>query len=356
MKPEQELRMDLRTEQRMALFGRLRMAEWIEMPEEEFAREVERIEKDPLFKRIYYGETGTPGIVRRQPWPRARLGGFYEINEQLLAGSQRVRVEELLGEKAELLPRIRRMGREAFERYFLYAEEALPLEEIARRTGLSLKEAEAINDLLVEIGAEAEFSRPKGEGSRGYSCLGRLSLEEGEPGFEFYSPYWARGLYQIRYDLLEDWKRSGRLSGQDLRKLPHLLKRLETVNLRQNTMFRVLESLTKLQAEFLGSRSEESKRPISLRMLAHRLDLAPSTVSRALSGRSVLLPWGKEIPLIELLPGRRRILREVLSRWLEENLRVTDSSLAERLRQERGIRVSRRTVNAVRNELGKGKR
>jgi len=160
----------------------------------------------------------------------------------------------------------------------------------------------------------------------------------------------------LRYDLLEDWKRSGRLSGQDLRKLPHLLKRLETVNLRQNTMFRVLESLTKLQAEFLGSRSEESKRPISLRMLAHRLDLAPSTVSRALSGRSVLLPWGKEIPLIELLPGRRRILREVLSRWLEENLRVTDSSLAERLRQERGIRVSRRTVNAVRNELGKGKR
>lgn len=351
------LRMGLKADTRLAMFGRMRMAEWIEMPEREFAAEVERIEKDPLFRKLYFGAERQPGVIRRQRWPQGRFsGGFYEFNERTLAGGERVKVEEKLGEKARLLPVIRRMGREAFERYFLYASEPLPLSEIARRTGITEDEARAVNDLLLEIGAEAEFAAPPGRCLAGgsYACLARLSVESGEPAFEFFSPYWARGLYQIRYDLLEDWKSGGRLAGTELKRLPHLLKRMETVNLRQNTVFRILESLAKLHKEFLGSRREDLKRPISLRALARRLDLAPSTVSRAASGRSVKLPWGQEVPLIALLPGRRRILREVLSRWLSGEPRVTDAALAERLREEHGIRISRRTVNAVRHELKEG--
>ena len=128
MKNKTNLSMGLKTEQRLALFGRLRMAEWIEMPESEFAREIAGVEKDPLFKKLYFGASGGPGIVRRQRWPRAGFSGsFYESNEALLVGGERVRVEELLGENSAVMPKIRKMGRAAFERYFLYAEEALPL-------------------------------------------------------------------------------------------------------------------------------------------------------------------------------------------------------------------------------------
>jgi hypothetical protein len=234
----------------------------------------------------------------------------------------------------------------------------LPLDQIAKRTGLSLKEIEQVNDLLLKIGAEAEFAgAAPATPSSSQSCLARLSLEAGEPTFEFFSPHWARGLYRIRYDLLEDVKSSGDLAGAELKKLPHLLKRMETINLRQNTMFRILESVSKIQAEFLKTGKEVSKRPVSLRMLAHRLDLAPSTVSRALSGRSVRLPWGKEAPLIQFVPGRRRVLREVLSGWLKAAPEETDARIAERLRSELGIAISRRTVNAVRHEVaGKGSR
>lgn len=346
--------MELRTDQRMALLGRLRMAEWIEMPEGEFAREIEKIEKDPLFKKLYFGTPEAPGIIRRQRWPRSAFsGGFYEVNEQIMAGGQRVAVEELLGENAKLLPKIRKMGREAFERYFLYAEEALPLEKIAERTGMSLEEIEAVNDLLVEIGAQAEFAGPQPEPAAGgaYTCLARITIADSEPSFEFFSPYWARGLYRIRYDLLEDWKHGGNLDGSELKKLPHMLKRLETINLRQNTLFRILESLSQLQAEYLRTHRDDLLRPISLRNLAYRLDLAPSTVSRAIACRSAGMPWGKDQPLISLLPGRRKVLREVLSRWLEESSAATDSRLAQRLKEEYGIRISRRTVNAVRHEL-----
>lgn len=350
------MKMTVQTRQRQALLGRLKMADWIEMPEREFAQEIAAIERDPLFKKLYFGQEQASGVIRRQRWPRGRMAGsLFEINEAVLAGGGRVRVEELLAEGDDLMPKIRKMGREAFEKFFLFAEEALPVEELARRTGLTSREVEQVNDLLLKIGAEAEFvpARLEAAPAAGQVCLARLSVEDGEPEFEFFSPYWARGLYQVRYDLLEKLKQSGALASEELKKLPRLLKRLETVNLRQNTVFRIMESVTQLQAGYLGSRREQDKRPISLRMLARRLDLAPSTVSRAIAGRSVLLPWGQEAALIQFLPGRRKVLREILALWFKDAPGQPDSFFTDKLRQERGIRVSRRTVNAVRHELVK---
>ena len=59
-----------------------------------------------------------------------------------------------------------------------------------------------------------------------------------------------------------------------------LLKKIETINLRQNTLYRILETTARLQADYLRTGDETDLRPVSLRMLARRLDLAPSTVSR----------------------------------------------------------------------------
>jgi transcriptional regulator with XRE-family HTH domain len=351
------MKASLKLEQRPALLGRLRMADWIEMPERDFSKEIERIEKDPLFQKLFFGDQTNPGVIRRQRWPHGRFAGsFYEVNEAITAGGERVKVEEVLGERSKLLPKIRQMGREAFEKYFIHADEPLTLAEISKRTGVSLEDVRSIHDMLLELGAQEEFAMPNREVGFGksFSCLARLSLEDGKPEFEFFSAHWARGLYHIRYDLLEEWKDHGRLEGPDRRKLSALLKRIETVNLRQSTVFRILETLTSLQGSFLQKNEDTSLRPISLRQFARRLDLAPSTISRAVAGRSVMMPWGKEAPLISLLPGRRRVLREIMAEWLQHaGPHETDAALADRLRSERDIRVSRRTVNAVRNELRK---
>ncbi|MFA6317763.1 MAG: hypothetical protein WC943_10125 [Elusimicrobiota bacterium] len=348
------LRTQLKAQLRPALIGRLRMADWIEMPERDFALEVRKIEKDPLFQKLFFGETAVPSAIRRQRWPRSRmLLSFDEVGYRTASGGERAKVEDILGSKGKLVGHIRKMGRQAFEAYFLHSDEPLSMAEISRRVALPLEDCRRIHDMLLEIGTQAEFEGPLAEApsSKRYACIARVWADEGAPSFEFFSPHWARGRYHIRYDLVEQWKRQGTLSADERRKLPHLIKRIETVNLRQNTVFRIVESLAALQCAYLSSRQEDQKRPISLRGLAHRLDLAPSTVSRALSGRSVILPWGRETPLIALVPGRRKVLREILSRWLSDAGRRTDASLADRLREEYGIRVSRRTVNAVRNEL-----
>lgn len=344
----------LRVEQRLAILGRLRMADWIEMPEREFAREVERVEKDPLFKKLYFGAPGLPSAIRRRRWPGGKLSGsFYDVDESRVASGERVDVEGRLDARKDVTAMIRKMGRANFERYFLHAEDTAPLPEIAKRTGMSEAEIGHIHDLLLEIGAQAEFAgAPKtAAAARGSTCLARLTLDGGKPGFEFLSPYWARGLYQVRYDDLESWKHSGTLDGDERRRLRHLLKRLETLNLRQSTIFRILESLGVIQSDYLRTRRPEDVRPVSLRLLARRLQLAPSTVSRALSHRTLRLPWGAETPMIALVPGQRHVLKDILGLWIAANPKQTDAVLAARLKKERGISVSRRTVNAVRHVL-----
>ena len=336
--------------------GRMRMADWIEMPEREFAHEVAKLEKDPLFQKLYFGDGRLPSALRRQRWPGGKLAGsFYEIDERTAAGAgERVGVEEFAQERGAALAAIKRMGQKDFERYFIHGEDALTLEEIGRRTKLSPEDVRSIHELVVELGARAEFegkvTAPSASPGRQASCLARISLEGGEPKFEFYAPYWARGLYQVRFDLIEKWKTGG-LTPEERKHLPGLLKRLETVNLRQSTLFRLLEMIGRLQADYLASERPEDVRPISLRQLAKRLDLAPSTVSRAFARRSLRLPSDKQLPLIAFAPGRRSVLRELLGQWLAGDAAVTDAALAARLKSERGIAISRRTVNAVRHEL-----
>ncbi len=358
---KQTQKLALANSQRLTVMGRMRMADWIEMPECQFAREVEKLEKDPLFQKLYFGDGRIPSALRRQRWPGGKLSGsFYEIDERTAAGTgERVGVEEFAQERGPALAAIKRMGQKDFERYFLHGEDALTLEEIGRRTNLKPEEVRSVHELVVELGARAEFEgkveAPTAAPGRQAACLAQISLKSGLPTFEFYAPYWARGLYSVRHDLLDRWKDGG-LTPQERKHLPGLLKRLETVNLRQSTLFRLLEMVARLQADYLKSEQPEDIRPISLRQLAKRLDLAPSTVSRAFARRSVRLPSERELPLRAFVPGRRSVLRELLGQWLAVKVAVTDASLVERLRAERGISVSRRTVNAVRHELKATKR
>ncbi|MHB2026008.1 MAG: RNA polymerase factor sigma-54 [Elusimicrobiota bacterium] len=345
----------LRQGVRMALLGRVRMARWIQMPEREFAGLVETVEQDPLFQKMFFGDEKNGRVIRRRKWPAARMfEGFYAINESVLSGGERVHVEEALKERASLISRIRAMGRQAFERYFLMGEDGLSLDEIASRTGISVEDARGVHDLLLHLGAQEEFFLPPRPAlmRRSYSCLAAVFCRQGDISFEFLSPYWVRGLYHIKYEALERWKRAGIFSGPERRRLRGFLGRLEMMNIRQNTIFRILETVTKNNKDYLSTRAPEKMRPIGLRDLARRLDLSPSTVSRALSGRSVRLPWGEEIPISALLPGRRRVTQAAISAWLRNpKFRATDAELAQKLKLELGIRLSRRAVNAARNQM-----
>ncbi|MBI4368773.1 MAG: hypothetical protein HY547_00935 [Elusimicrobia bacterium] len=354
-KPNHQLKITLAQNQRLALLGRMRMAEWIQMPEREFVQHIKKLEMNPLFQKLFYGSTTIPKIIQRRPWKNSRLSSnFYEFPERTISGEENLPVEEKLLGRDELLSIIRRMGQADFERFFVRGDEMLTLAQIAEQTNLTEQEIRSVHEFLLQFSSHLEFSRQGAPvtPAKSSTCLARFAWDDDKLYFEFYSLHWSRGLYQIRYDLLDSVKNSRELTSQERRQLRHLLKRIETINLRQNTIYRILESLGQFQTNFLKSRNREDLSPMSLRFLSRRLDLAPSTVSRAIHDRSVSLPWGEEVPLITLLPGRRPVVRALLLRLLgKERRRQTDIALSELLRRDFGVQVSRRTINAVRLEI-----
>ena len=84
-------------------------------------------------------------------------------------------------------------------------------------------------------------------------------------------------------------------------------------------------------------------RPLVLREIAEVLGLHESTISRAVSGKSVQLPSRRIVPLSSFF-DRSLNVRTILKNFINEETRpLSDSELAELL-SEQGFSVARRTV------------
>jgi RNA polymerase sigma-54 factor len=124
--------------------------------------------------------------------------------------------------------------------------------------------------------------------------------------------------------------------------------------MRQDMLFQILSRIVTEQSAYLRSRLGHRRRPLSLREMARRIGVAPSTVSRAVGNRSAQMPWGEEVPLKSLLSGQRSVILSILSEWRERGElgdELTDERLMRRLAGEAGITVSRRTINECRRKL-----
>lgn len=111
---------------------------------------------------------------------------------------------------------------------------------------------------------------------------------------------------------------------------------------RNHTMQRLMTLLVVTQRAYL-TKGEEFLEPITRASLAEELGVHESTISRAVSGKSVQLPNRKIVPMAAFFDrslSARTILREIIS---TETKPLSDTEIQKRL-DERGIRVARRTV------------
>lgn len=116
------------------------------------------------------------------------------------------------------------------------------------------------------------------------------------------------------------------------------------------TLQRVVEAVVHRQAAFvLGGPAELL--PLTQAQVARELDLAESTVSRALHGRRIQLPDGRTVPFTVFFDAALS-MRAALAALVEaEPQPMPDSALAEAL-GEQGFTVSRRVVAKHRERLG----
>jgi len=331
------------------------------MTEPQIAGLIRGVESDPLFTQLLYTREPHWKVLRFRPHPRTRLSpSFYEMREDTLAVGAPPEAARVLEERRDVLEIIRRMGQANFERHFLRVEAEADREEIARLLGLTMDEVQKVRDFLLAYSVQAEFfdasTRNVVPGER-VVRLASLGMDErGEAVFEFRSPLLARGRYDIDYDRLQTLLRTSRLSLQSRRHLKAFIRRLELINWRQNTLYRILDFVCHTQRHFLAQRDALQKIPITQRQLAKRLAVAPSTINRAIQGRSLVLPWGEEALLEEMFCSRKALCVDLLGSLEAEDDKFehrTDTELQEKLRERLGLPVPRRTVNSYRRALSR---
>jgi transposase len=331
---------------------RLEQAGLLEMPEEEFNRLTVEVESSPLFKKLYRKER----IIHYQRYPKTDLSPrFYQLNEEIAPGTGTIDIESLLSNKEDVIRLIKKIGRENFKRYFLYPEPEISAKEVAQECNLELTEIERINSLINEFSIMSEFYNPSALSSEhGIHYSKVASIERGGEGFiiGYLSPSYARGKYSIDYERFEELRGSGAITGAEVKEIRQLFKRLELINSRKDTMIRILQGILEKQSPYFESGNSKAVLPFSQKELAERIELVPSSISRAISGKSLETPWGEEKALKDFFPRPRVFRKELVRQLLETGEEFpSDEAIKIKLEQTFGVSISRRLIADLRKEL-----
>lgn len=175
---------------------------------------------------------------------------------------------------------------------------------------------------------------------------------------DYYLPRVSVNEYYLRLLKSSDEKETRDYLRQKLQQAKWLLSSLER---RGSTLRRCAEALLEVQRPFFAGETGELS-PMTLSTLAQRLEVHPSTVSRAVQGKYLQCRQGT-FPLRYFFSrpvsggdvSRQAVKRVLLALVREEDARkpLSDQALC-RLLADRGILVARRTVAKYRLELGVG--
>lgn len=119
---------------------------------------------------------------------------------------------------------------------------------------------------------------------------------------------------------------------------------------RNNTMRRLMETLVTEQRMFI-IKGDRYLTPITRAKVASMIGVHESTISRAVSHKSVALPDGRIIPMSRFFDRSlavRDLIKEIIN---NESRPLTDDQITEIL-QDEGIRIARRTVAKYRSIEG----
>lgn len=220
------------------LAHRVKIANFISLPEVSFSSLVQQVENDPLFLH-YRSVANQERIFRYQRYPRTGMSsGFFEMNENTLSVPAPNITEEFLSEKQEIIELCQRIGMENFKDYFLYHEGNFSLEDISARCKLSMESTKKIMGLVDRLALEEEFHRNGKNAEPGnierYSKIANIEKDSaGNFTVTYTSLRYGRGRYVIDHEKFETLKNSKNASKEEIHYLENMIKTLELINTRK---------------------------------------------------------------------------------------------------------------------------
>lgn len=138
---------------------------------------------------------------------------------------------------------------------------------------------------------------------------------------------------------------------------------MQAIAQRKKTLLKIVEALVDFQKVFFQTGDSMQLVPIFLKHIAKKIHMDVSTVSRAISNKSIQTPWGI-YPMKYFFSGAvetktgKEISRHIVKQFLEKLIAkenksapYRDERLAEML-QKQGIPIARRTIAKYREQLG----
>lgn len=154
------------------------------------------------------------------------------------------------------------------------------------------------------------------------------------------NPLFRQVVKQAEDEKREEWK-------NDLDRASLFVKCLQQ---RNHTMVRLMQKVVALQRDFIFQ-DEKALKSVTRSQLSKELDVHESTISRAVSSKTVQLPNRRIVPLACFFDRNlnvRSVLKEIIA---EEPKPLSDTELAQLL-SKKGFQVARRTVAKYRSMEG----
>ncbi|MEA4811952.1 MAG: hypothetical protein VB108_05215 [Anaerolineaceae bacterium] len=154
------------------------------------------------------------------------------------------------------------------------------------------------------------------------------------------NPLFKASVKEVSEEKAEEWR-------NDIEKASLLIKCIQQ---RSNALKMLMEKLAAYQAEFITG-SEVEMKPLTRAEVAKSLGLHESTISRAVSSKTIQLPNKRIIPLSTFFDrslSQRTIIKEMIE---NEETPLSDSDIQNKL-SEQGIHIARRTVAKYRSMEG----
>lgn len=337
----------------------MRFSNVLEMSEEDASRLASLLESDPVFQKLFRTQDPELKVFSRQRFPASRLStSFYEIPDRAAEPTASPDIEPLVERHKNLVGKIRAIGAEKYEDYFLHEKGDKPQGKIAEELGLSLETVREIQGLTDQVLMNPDFFAAKmastgaPELKMRYTRLAEYAAKPGGgPEISFLSPGMARGTYKINYDKIRKLKAGGALSEKERKTLQETVRILEMINSRRNLIYSILTRIPKWQREFFESADWDRLKPFAQKSAAQELKVTPAAVCRAIQDRSVLPPNGQETPLADFFPSAKDIIKRKVAGFVRRNKDRTDEEIRKILEKDFGVRLSRRSVNVYRNEI-----
>lgn len=357
----------LNTEQVAKQIGGIRLSQLFESAENEFAKLIQEIENDPLFRKLMYPDSKNKKVINYKRFPCTELSRkFFEFNENIAVGNASFDIDSFLKKREEVVSIVERLGIDIFRQYFLYNEDGVSDEEIANGCKLAISDVQRIKDFVDDLAIHTEFYYPSTISAVNKIPYSKIASVEKKNSHSFvigyFSPLLVRGRYSINHKKIEDMKREALFSKKELRRLNKLLRNLEFINRRKTTIYQVIQHIIKTQVEYLRAADETKVNFLTQKELARRINVHPSVICRIIKYRSIEMPWGQEKPLKYFFSSRKEEIQDLVRNIIKEEkdkLRkglisqaYSDEKIRNILKTDYKINIARRTVREYRKQLG----